>query len=319
MRSEQTPQYSKEYPPSEKLFVMKFGGTSVGNAHAIEQTASIIQKSLKDTPCCLVVVVSAIRGVTDSLVTIGRNIEKNAREENDLIIEDLEYRHWNVVNNLELPSSIHVELFDGIEKLFVHLRKTISTTTPFNLESLDPLLSFGERFNARIVAAKLKAIGIQAEALDASSFIETDDHFGNAYPNFANTEIYAKRAIYPRLHSGIVPVVTGFIGATRDNRMTTLGRGGSDYTASILGRVLHAQEVWIWTDVDGLYSADPRTNPDATFLPVVSQEYAQELAQQGAKVLYRKTIEPLLGQDVILRIKNTFHPEFPGTTIIPSR
>lgn len=307
-----------EIPAQElkSLYVMKFGGTSVGGARPIERVANLVGKYQREDRS-VVVVVSAIRGITDSLVKVCQYISDKDKAGSELVLEDILYKHLDVVTDSNLPQPLIHSLENKIEELFFELHT--ETNKPGNMtpERSDKILSFGERLNVRIVASKLLAKGLMAEAIDAFDIIETDNHFGEANPDFEKTSIYAVRVLRPLLENSIIPVVTGFIGATKNGKVTTLGRGGSDYTASVLGKVLGANEVWIWTDVDGVYTADPRYHPDAELLTELSQFRAAYMAKAGARVLYPKTLEPLIGTDIILRIKNTFNPNSEGSRVIP--
>lgn len=307
----------QEIPAQElkPLYVMKFGGTSVGGARPIERVSNLIGKYQREGQA-VVVVVSAIRGITDSLVKVCQHISDRDKTNSELVLEDILYKHLDVVTDLNLPQPLTHSLETKIEELFFELHAETNKPGNMTSERSDKILSFGERFSVRIVASKLLAKGLMAEPVDAFDILETDNHFGEASPDFEKTLIYAERVIRPLLEDCIVPVVTGFIGATKDGKITTLGRGGSDYTASILGKVLEANEVWIWTDVDGIYTADPRYHTDAKLLNELSQFRAAQMARTGARVLYPKTLEPLMGTDIVLRIKNTFNPNSEGSKVI---
>jgi aspartate kinase len=180
---------------------------------------------------------------------------------------------------------------------------------------LDTIVSLGERMNARVVAATFRTHNLDSQAVDATELIITDDAFQNAMPLMNETRHQLERRLVPLLDEGVIPVVTGFIGATVDEITTTLGRGGSDYTAAILGDCLDADEVWTWTDVDGVMTADPRVVSEARVIPEVSFNEISELAYFGAKVLHPKTIRPVLERDIPLWVKNTFNPSYAGTRI----
>jgi aspartate kinase len=174
----------------------------------------------------------------------------------------------------------------------------------------------GEQMSIRVLAAYLRQSGLPAEAVDATELVVTDRSFQDAVPQMAQTGQQTEARLRPLLDGGIVPVVTGFIGATPEGVTTTLGRGGSDYSAAILGQALRAAEVWIWTDVDGVMTADPRLVPGARTIPILSYREVAELAYYGAKVLHPKTIRPCIENGIPLRIKNTFNPDHPGTLIV---
>jgi aspartate kinase len=181
---------------------------------------------------------------------------------------------------------------------------------------VDQAIAIGERLSALLVSAVLESRGIAAEAVDAAEAIVTDDDFGSASPLMEETTEKARGRLLPALKAGRIPIVTGFNGATRDGRPTTLGRGGSDFSGAILAAALDAEEVWIWTDVDGILSADPRVVADARVLPEVTYNEAAELAYNGAKVLHPRTLAPLAERRIPVWIKNSFDPSKPGTRIV---
>jgi aspartokinase/homoserine dehydrogenase 1 len=185
--------------------------------------------------------------------------------------------------------------------------------------ALDAMTSIGERMSVRLIAAYLRHQNQPAQAIDATELIVTDDTFQGAIPLMDKTVDCSEARLRPLLEEGVVTVVTGFIGANEKGVVTTLGRGGSDYSAAILGQALNADEVWIWTDVDGVMTADPRLVPEAQTISTLSYREVAELAFYGAKVLHPKTIRPVVENNIPLRIKNTFHPERPGTEIVKER
>jgi aspartate kinase len=181
---------------------------------------------------------------------------------------------------------------------------------------MDAITSLGERINAQVFAAVLRQRGAPCEAVDASELIVTDGAFQDAVPLMAATRERVAARLVPLLEQGATAIVTGFIGATEQGVTTTLGRGGSDFTAAILGDCLDADEVWIWTDVDGVMTADPRLVSDARVIPILSYSEVSELAYFGAKVLHPRTIRPVVQRGIPLWVKNTFNPTFPGTCIV---
>ncbi len=181
---------------------------------------------------------------------------------------------------------------------------------------MDTISSLGERMNAPLVAAALRGVGVKAQAVDAAQLIVTDASFQNANPIEQATRQKVREGLIPLLDEKVIPVVTGFVAATQDGILTTLGRGGSDYTAAILGDSLDASEVWTWTDVDGVMTADPRIVSNARVIPELSFNEVSELAYFGAKVLHPKTLRPIIERDIPLWVKNTFNPESPGTKVI---
>jgi len=299
------------------MIVMKFGGTSVGNPEMIARTAEIIQQHLEKGQK-IVVVVSAMSGVTNALTHAARS----AASGDDLTFRQIKHQllsqHHQAAVQCLRDRHRQRELLDQIEVRlgeFEAFCQSIYILGELTARGMDAVASLGERLTARILAALLADQGSPAQAVDATELIITNDDFGAAMPLMEETRGRARSRLLPLLADGITPVVTGFIGATREGITTTLGRGQSDYTAAILGQVLEADEVWIWTDVDGMMSADPRLVEDARTLPQISYAEAAELSYFGAKVLHPKTIIPTQEVDIPLRILNTFNPSHPGTLV----
>jgi aspartate kinase len=194
--------------------------------------------------------------------------------------------------------------------------KAVSILGEATPRALDSIAGAGERMSARVLAAALESAGVLADAVDATRLIVTDDVYQSAHPSLEATAQRTRQVLEPLLEQGKVAVVTGFIAATPAGVMTTLGRGGSDYSAALLGAALPAHEVWIWTDVDGVMTADPRLVPEARTIPVVSYREVAELAYFGAKVLHPKTIRPVIEAGIGLRVCNTFNPSNPGTRLV---
>jgi aspartate kinase len=198
----------------------------------------------------------------------------------------------------------------------VDLCKAIAILGEASPRTLDAVASIGERMCVRLLGAVIESSGIKAKAIESTVFVITNDHFQNGHPDFKVTTEKTKQALNPLLDKGIVPVTTGFIGSTPEGAITTLGRGGSDYSAAIIGAVLPADDVWIWTDVDGVMTTDPRIVKDAKTLPEITYSEIAELAYYGAKVLHPKTIRPIVDAGIGLRICNTFNSSHPGTRLI---
>jgi bifunctional aspartokinase / homoserine dehydrogenase 1 len=205
---------------------------------------------------------------------------------------------------------------DHLMEEFSSLCRAIAVLHEATPRALDAVAALGERMSVRLLAAALEDRGVPAQVVEATHLIESDNCFQNAHPDFAATTLKTRQVLDPILAQGRVAVVTGFIAATPDGVTTTLGRGGSDYTAGILGAVLPAEDVWIWTDVDGVMSADPRLAPDARTIPEITYREISELAYYGAKVLHPKTIRPVINAGIGLRICNTFNPQHPGTRLV---
>ncbi|HMA38397.1 MAG TPA: aspartate kinase [Chloroflexia bacterium] len=298
------------------MLVMKFGGTSVGSAARIRQVATLVQEAAGREP--VVVVVSAVSGVTDGLIAAARDAAGRQRLEALQRVIQLQGKHAEILYGLDLPAEMQQSVADELHPLWVELENfihSVGVLGELTRRTLDYISSLGERLSCRLVAATLRAAGQAAEAVDATRVVVTDSTFGNAFPLMDATRARATAVLAPLLAAGRVPVITGFIGANADGIVTTLGRGGSDYSAAILGRALDAREVIIWTDVDGVMTANPRVVPEARTLPQLSYLEAAEMSYFGAKVLHPKTIAPAVEGGIPVRIKNTFAPESPGTLI----
>ncbi|MCI0396540.1 MAG: aspartate kinase [Chloroflexi bacterium] len=298
--------------------VMKFGGTSVGSAEAMERTAGLVRRSLETWPQ-VVVVASAMNGITDLLLQGARTAAAGQATYQELA-QTLQERHHQAIEGL-LPAGEERERLaaeiDRFVDRFAALCRAVLVLGELTPRALDAISSMGEQMSIRILAAHLRYLGQPAEAVDASELVVTDNNFQSATPLMGQTTAQTEARLRPLLARGAVPVVTGFIGATVSRVTTTLGRGGSDYSAAILGQALQAKEVWIWTDVDGVMTADPRLVAEARTIPVLSYREVAELAYYGAKVLHPKTIRPCVENNIPLRIKNTFNPNHPGTVIVP--
>jgi aspartate kinase len=226
--------------------------------------------------------------------------------------------HYRAVDQLLPPEGERGALFAIVDEYldtFDTFCRSIHVLGEVTPRAMDAVTSLGERISARIVAAYLRRRGVKSEAVDATELVITDDTFQNAAPLMEETRARVQSRLIPMLEAGVLPIVTGFIGATREGITTTLGRGGSDYSAAILADCLDAQELWIWTDVDGVMTADPRWVPEARVIPTLSYSEVGELAYYGAKVVHPKTIRPVIERDIPVWVKNTFNPQFPGTLI----
>lgn len=301
-----------------KTVIMKFGGTSVGNAQAIAQAADLV---LQETSRWerMVVVVSAMRGVTDALIEGARTAAQGDTQTYHGVVSDLRVRHTLAVAELLTVPEHQTALLRTIEAFldeFAAFCDSIYVLGEVTPRAMDAISSLGERISARIMAAHLQEQGAGAVAVDATDLIVTDRRFQQATPLMDATQQRTQERLFPLFEEGVIPVVTGFIGATEDGITTTLGRGGSDYSASILGAALDADEVWTWTDVDGVLTADPRIVSDARIIPELSYTEVGELAYFGAKVLHPKTIRPVVERGIPLWVKNTFNPSSPGTRIV---
>lgn len=300
------------------MLVMKFGGTSVGDAKRIAELVKIVKDELiHDSK--IVVVVSAMSGVTNKLLAAAQAAVAGAQSQYESICQAILSKHrlaiFELVKDATHMERLLKEIETIIEQSCSRLCYGIQILGEASPRALDNIAAVGERLSARLVAAAFQSAGIDAEWVEASELILTDDNFGDAAPQMPETRERTRTRLLPVLERGAIPVVTGFIGSTNNGVITTLGRGGSDYTAGILGSCLAANEVWIWTDVDGVMTADPSIVTNAQTLSEITYSEAAELSYYGAKVLYPKTILPVVKDAIPLLIKNSFYPERPGTRI----
>jgi aspartate kinase len=266
------------------------------------------------------IVVSAMSKITDLLLDTMRHAEGGDRSGLEANIRKLRERHLETCIEL-LPAAGRDGAMRGIHDLigeFERITQGMRMLGERPPRSVDEAVAVGERLSALLVASYLESQGTPAVALNAAEIVVTDAVFGNASPLMEPTREKARARLLPYLEKGVLPVITGFNGATADGRPTTLGRGGSDFSASILSAALDAAELWIWTDVDGILSADPRLVPDAKVLEEVTYSEAAELAYNGAKVLHPRTLAPLVEKKIPVWSKNSFAPEKPGTKIVPA-
>ncbi len=303
--------------------VMKFGGTSVGSAQAMRETAVLIQKT-KEAWGQVVVVASGMGSkpvkVTDLLLDGAHSAASGDKETFKRVAKQLRQIHFEAIDGLLSPEQERQQILAENGRFidrFEALCQAVSVLGELSPRALDAIGGMGEQMSVRILAAAMREQGIKAEAIDATELIVTDDNFQAASPLFDLTKKKIDERIRPLLAADIIPIITGFVAATENGTTTTLGRGGSDYSGAILGQALNADEVWIWTDVDGVMTADPRLVPTAKSIPVLSYLEVSELAFFGAKVLHPKTMRPCIENNIPLRIKNTFNPDHAGTIIVP--
>ena len=285
------------------MIVMKFGGTSVGSAERIRNTCNIIKSNTKKKP---VIVVSAVAKMTDALIKLAEECASANHREG---FKNIEKTHHKILEELEIKRTL---LNDDLEEL-----RRLADETAKNRNNdggtLDQFQSFGEKMSSKMVAEYLNKIGLKAKAFNSWDLgFLTDSEFGNAEPleiAYANLKGKIKKL-------NVAPVITGFIGKNEEGEITTLGRGGSDYTAAVVGASIDAYEIQIWTDVDGMMSTDPKIVPNAKTLPLVSFAEASELAYFGAKVLHPKTILPAMKKNIPVRVLNSLNPKGKGTIIV---
>ncbi|RMG73304.1 MAG: aspartate kinase [Chloroflexi bacterium] len=301
-----------------RTLVMKFGGSTVGTTTALTQVISIILHEYERWDR-LIVVASALEGVTDALIEAAHLAQLSNRRGYRRIVATIRTRHLALVEKLPLSKEERSDLETDIDQLLFDMLDVcqgLSHAPDINSgEKIDQIIGVGERLTTRIIAALLRENDVRGVAVDATDFIVTDNTYGNAKPLLPETCQKVNHYLLPMLDRQIVPVITGFIGATSDGKPTTLGRGGSDYTASILAICMDANEVWMWTDVDGLMSTDPREVDDAHVIPELSYSEVSEMAYFGARILHSRMVKPLRERNIPLWIKNVFKPQQPGTYV----
>ncbi len=297
------------------MIVVKFGGTSVGDAAAIARTAAIVRGRLDRKP---VVVVSALAGTTNQLIEIATHAAGGQLIVALTILEELRARHFAVVDELLAGDRAHAEVATETGALFdelAHLAEALSVLGHATPRSQDAVAAMGERLSAPIVAAALARAGIPARWVDARRVMATSDEFGRAEPKADEIALACRAELAPLLREGVVPVLGGYIGGTASGITTTLGRGGSDFSASLFGAAMDAEAIEIWTDVDGMLTADPRVVPDARLIEHIRFDEAAELASFGAKVLHPSTIAPAVKRGIPVFVFNSRRPEGAGTRI----
>ena len=303
---------SKQY---RNIVAFKFGGTSLLGAGRMLHAADLVRAAMLASD--VTVVVSAMKGVTDHLLSVACTLSNgklnHARREAELVLA----LHLDVLDDLQL---------DGVDDLRVRrelqlLGRDLLHEVPLQgsvaagAELFDRLASFGERFCARLFAAALEKVGVSAVPVASSDFVLTCDNFRDAQPYLELTKQRGRDVLLPLLEAAVVPVVTGFIGATPDGRITTLGRNSSDFSGAIIAHVVDADELVIWTDVDGIYTANPHESPEARLLHELSYEEAHALAASGAKVLHAKVLPLAAETEMVVWVRNTFNPQARGTRI----
>jgi bifunctional aspartokinase / homoserine dehydrogenase 1 len=300
---------------SRNVVAFKFGGTSLLGADRMLHAASLVRAATQVSH--VTVVVSAMKGVTNHLLSIARALADSklahARREAEFVLD----LHLDVLQDLQLGESDGLRVRRELQLLGRDLlhEVPVHTSVAVGADLFDRLASFGERFSARLFAAALGKSGVLAVPVTSSDFVLTCDTFREAQPHLAQTKQRGRSVLLPLLEAGIVPVVTGFIGATSDGRITTLGRNSSDFSGAIIAHVVDADELVIWTDVDGIYTANPNESAEARLLYELSYDEAHALAASGAKVLHAKVLPLAAETEMVVWVRNTFNPQARGTRI----
>ena len=300
-----------------RTVAFKFGGSSIEGAERMRHAAALVRKGTETAS--VTVVVSAMKGVTDRLLRVANLLAESqnqaARQEAEVVVE----LHRATLRELRLERLEHERVAHELKQLSSDLLHEIPQNKKAQIDTalFDRLASFGERFSVRLFAAVLVAEGVAAVPVASSDFVQTCGTFRDAKPQVEHTRRRGRQVLLPLLEAGIVPVVTGFIGATKDGRITTLGRNSSDYSGALIAHVVDAEELVIWTDVDGIYTLNPRESKEAQLLHELSYDEAHALAANGAKVLHPRVL-PLAAQTgMTVWVRNTFKPHTSGTRIGP--
>jgi len=298
------------------LIVIKFGGTSVGDAQRVAKAIDIVAERREQSP---IVVVSALAGVTNELVAATEAARASDIDRVNQIIAAVRQRHEDVAMRLvqqkfDFFESFIKQLDKQIDQIHTILRG-IALLGEITARARDKVIGLGEKLSSVLFAYSMMMRALPGEHVDSEEVVITDGRFGEAAPQMEETRAAAQRVLHPLIERRLIPVMGGFIGRTRDGATTTLGRGGSDYSAAVIGAAVGADEIQIWTDVDGMMTADPRLIPGARVIDRISYVEAAELAWFGAKVLHPKTIAPAVTQRIPVRVLNTHNVASPGTLI----
>ncbi len=295
------------------MIVMKFGGTSVGTAEAMKQVAVIIQNDIRKKK---IIVLSACSGITNKLLYLAQKSAYIDEKERISLIEDIIHFHSDIMYSLDIHSATLDTQFALIANDIYKFCEGISLLGECTSRSLDRLSSFGELLSTLIFSEYIKEIGLDAELVNASSFMKTDSTYTSAHIEYDSMIQQVQKTIIPKCEHKDIIITQGFIGSDANDIITTLGRGGSDFSAALIGMAVEAQEIVIWTDVSGIASADPKLIPDAHTIEKMSFQEARLLSFFGAKVLHPETILPAIKHNIPVIVKNTFSPHEKGTVIV---
>lgn len=293
---------------------MKFGGASLSTGSEIINTCKIVKSYIKKDK--VILVVSAMKGVTDQLFEIAEISKKGNLRKASESLENIKIHHIAALRSFE-PDSEAVKAEVEIYKLIGLLKSFIKNvmSKEITLARIDYIVSFGEKLSCRIVAEALEQQGISAYPLDASFILATNDKFGDALPLYGKSQNSIKQILLPLVENNIVPVITGYIGFTHDGCTTTLGRGGSDLSAAFLANFLNAKAVYLWKDVLGFYEEDPHKNKKARLFKTLDYKKAEKLAKKGAKIIYYKAVAPVAEKHIPIYVRSFLNPRAEGTTI----
>ena len=311
---------SQSRQTAKDILAFKFGGSSLFGAERMLHAANLVRDAALDAQ--VVVVVSAMKGVTDRLLAIARSLEAGCRTDARRDAEHLLHVHLQVLRDLQLESQEHHRVERELQSLgkdFLHdAYPEMQPSAGLRAALQDRLASYGERFSARLFAAALEKSGVPAVPVSSSEFVLTCETFRHARPQIDETRRRGREILLPLFQDQIVPVVTGFIGSTCDGRVTTLGRNSSDFSSALIAHIVDADELVIWTDVDGIFTANPRESAEARLLHELSYDEAHALAAAGAKVLHAEVLPLAAETEMVVWVRNTFNPQFRGTRIGPN-
>src|SRR5262245_5900347 len=303
---------------AREVLAFKFGGSSLLGAERMLHAGSLVREAASRPS--VVVVVSAMKGVTDRLLAIASTLHNSRGDDALREAEHLLYIHFDVLRELRLDPFAAERVARDLRFLGKDLFHDAleSRASLLSEEALhDRLASYGERFSARLFAAALEKLGVSSVPVSSCEFVLTCDTFRDAQPNLEETRRRGRELLLPLFADGLVPVVTGFIGSTADGRVTTLGRNSSDFSGALVAHVVDADELVIWTDVDGIYTANPHESAEARLLHELSYDQAHALAAAGAKVLHAKVLPLAAETEMVVWVRNTFNPRHRGTRIGP--
>ena len=314
-----TPRNMTSAVVDRKVVAFKFGGSSLFGADRMLHSAQLVSDAAASRH--MVIIVSAMKGMTDRLLAVARALEAGCRTDARRDAEQILRSHLAVLRDLQLQSPDHDRLEEDLRRVGKDLLHDASPEKqPSSAERAalqDRLASYGERFSAKLFSAALSKYGVPAVPVDSSGFVLTCDTFRRARPQMEETRRRGREVLLPLFRNGSIPVVTGFIGATHDGRVTTLGRNSSDFSGALVAHVVDASELVIWTDVDGIYTENPHESVDARLLHELSYDEAHALAAAGAKVLHANVLPLAAENEMVVWVRNTFNPQFRGTRIGP--
>jgi bifunctional aspartokinase / homoserine dehydrogenase 1 len=310
---------SAENLQRKEVLAFKFGGSALFGAARMLHAARIVQDAAASSS--VTVIVSAMKGVTDRLLQVAERVANGEWENASREAWHVVQLHFDTLHDLQLHEKDHDRVTHELKLLardLLHETRRTHRSATVDPAGFDRLASYGERMSARLVAAALEKLGLVAVPVASSDFVLTCDNFQHAKPHLEQTRRRGREVLLPLLEAGIVPVVTGFIGATQDGRITTLGRNSSDFSGAIIAHVVDAEELIVWTDVDGIYTANPSESLEARLLHEMTYDDAHALALTGAKVLHPQVL-PLAAQtQMTVWVRNAFKPQHRGTRIGPN-